>query len=367
MADPICRWRNTFLPTVMELISILPKEEMSQAQAREIINANSHHYFSRPFFQTPYQTACQLGLYYESEGYFFPKFTFDPTEDEVLAYMKNWIIHYCVPNPYTEGFSNITPFSIHAELCNRLYGTQDNLDWVTVRGEIFEEEIGNNDILKNSINTYSPIISINGGLIQLKEGRTYEELTSFINIDISIERSNKEYFFDLFVIPELDEENEQNLDVDIVTNISRQEHDITTEVLNTPNFTQTEKNQIIKSRIGQGYFRRSLIQNCGYCPITSIDDTRLLTASHIKPWRDCSNEERLNVNNGILLTPTFDRLFDKGYISFRNDKSLIISPLLSADNIQRLGITENMQIERLPITGREIFLEYHRDQIFQGN
>ena len=362
MADPICRWRNPYLPTVIELINILPREEMSQARAREIVTNNSNY----DFYRTPYQLACQLGLYHETDGHYFPKFTFDPTEEEVLNYMTNWIIHYCVPNPYTRGFVDIEPFSIHAELCNKLQEAQNNLNWETIRDEIFDGQIGNNDILVNSINTYSPIILISGGQIQLKAGKTYEELTPFLNVDVNLDRNNKEYFFDLFVIPGQDQENEQNQDVDIVTNISRQEYEIINQVQNLPNLTQTEKNQIIKSRIGQGYFRRSLIQNCGFCPMTLIDDTRLLTASHIKPWRDCSNEERLNVNNGILLTPTFDRLFDKGYISFRNNKSLIISSLLTENNIQKLGITQNMLIEHLPIAGREVFLEYHRDVILQN-
>lgn len=362
MADPICRWRNPYLHTVVELINILPKEEMSQARAREIVTNNSTY----DFYRTPYQLACQLGLYHETDGHYFPKFTFDPSEEEVLHYLTNWIIHYCVPNPYTRGFEGIEPFSIHAELCRRLEQAQTNLDWETVRDEIFQGQIGNNDILVNSINRYSPIISISGGLIQLKENKTYEELTPFLNVDVNTNRANKEYFFDLFTIPSQNQESDQNQDVDIVTNISRREADIINQVQNLPNLSQTEKNQIVKSRIGQGYFRRSLIQNCGYCPITLIDDTRLLTASHIKPWRDCTNEERLNVNNGILLTPTFDRLFDKGYISFRNDKSLIISSLIDESNVQKLGITENMEIEHLPITGREMFLEYHRDVILQN-
>lgn len=365
MADPICRWRNPYLPTVIELINILPKEEMSQAQAREIVNATSQNYFNANFYKTPYQTASQLGLYHETDGHYFPKFTFDPTEDEVLDYMVNWMIHYCVPNPYTNGFDNLVPFSIHAVLCQKLLEEQNHLDWPTVSDEIFDGEIGNDDILVNSINEYSPIISIIGGSIQLKENKTYEELTSFLNVDINTDRNNKEYFFDLFTIPSRDQEIEQNQDVNIVSNISRQEFEIINQVQNLPNLTQTEKNQIVKSRIGQGYFRRNLIQNCGYCPMTLIDDTRLLTASHIKPWRDCTNEERLDVNNGMLLTPTFDRLFDKGYISFRNDKSLIISPLISENNLQRIGIIENMEIEHLPIAGREIFLEYHRDVILQ--
>jgi hypothetical protein len=57
MADPICRWRNPYIATVVELIELLPKEELSQERAREIV-INTF----ADFFRTPYQLACQLGL-----------------------------------------------------------------------------------------------------------------------------------------------------------------------------------------------------------------------------------------------------------------------------------------------------------------
>src|SRR5690348_8074050 len=112
MADPICRWRNPYVQTVIELIEFLPKEDLSKEGAREIVERDFPG-----FYRTPYQLACQLGLYYETESHYFPKFTFIPTEEEVNSYLINWVIHYCIPNPYTRGFDGIQPFSIHSKIC----------------------------------------------------------------------------------------------------------------------------------------------------------------------------------------------------------------------------------------------------------
>ncbi len=89
--------------------------------------------------------------------------------------------------------------------------------------------------------------------------------------------------------------------------------------------TETEKEQVIKSRIGQSVFKKALLireKKCGLCGIT---DERFLVASHIKPWSESNNQERLDVNNGFLLCPNHDALFDKGYISFNNDGRILIS------------------------------------------
>ncbi len=78
----------------------------------------------------------------------------------------------------------------------------------------------------------------------------------------------------------------------------------------------TSKDIITAIRIGQNQFRKKLINSLRKCPITGIDDIRVLTASHIKPWTQATNQERLDVSNGFLFSPTFDRLFDRGIISF---------------------------------------------------
>jgi len=136
----------------------------------------------------------------------------------------------------------------------------------------------------------------------------------------------------------------------------------------TKKIENTEKIVEQKIRIGQSYFRDHLISEMKKCPITGIDDKRLLIASHIKPWVHSNNEERINVKNGILLSPLFDKLFDKsiGLITFTADKKILISNKLSKENIVRLNIVNNQAIEGLDVNGREEFLEYHKKYIFQG-
>ena len=131
---------------------------------------------------------------------------------------------------------------------------------------------------------------------------------------------------------------------------------------------ETEKIVSQKIRVGQNDFRQALLKSLKKCPITHLDEKRLLIASHIKPWVYCDNKERLDVNNGFLLSPLFDKLFDKsvGLITFTPQKEILISNKLSKENIQRLGIEHRQIINDLPVKGREEFLEYHRKYIFQG-
>ena len=133
-------------------------------------------------------------------------------------------------------------------------------------------------------------------------------------------------------------------------------------------FVNTVKVVEQKVRIGQSYFRAKLLSEMKSCPITGIDDKRLLIASHIKPWVHSNNEERVNTKNGILLSPLFDKLFDKGIglITFTLEKKILISNKISQENIARLNISHNQELENFDINGREEFLEYHRKFIFQG-
>jgi len=91
----------------------------------------------------------------------------------------------------------------------------------------------------------------------------------------------------------------------------------------------------------------------------------LLIASHIKPWASSDNFEKTDPMNGFMLTPTFDRLFDRGFLSFTDDKKTILSPFLSNMTYSKLGISNNKLIPHLPTEGREIYLEYHRKNIFK--
>ena len=117
-------------------------------------------------------------------------------------------------------------------------------------------------------------------------------------------------------------------------------------------------------RVGQEKFRRNLLEEISFCPITGITDRRILTASHIKPWRVANNSERLDKNNGFIFSPTIDKLFDIGLITFENNKSLLVSKALDRSNIESIGIEPKKIYQNLPIENRIQYLEYHRNFIF---
>lgn len=127
---------------------------------------------------------------------------------------------------------------------------------------------------------------------------------------------------------------------------------------------ETQKEAIIQSRIGQGEFRKSLIDKYGRCIITEIDNLNLLVASHIKPWAASSNEERLSVDNGLLLSATYDRLFDRGLITFDRYGKILLSSRIGDENIKRLGLSQGMKFNLKINESMEKFLSYHRDMLF---
>jgi hypothetical protein len=89
-----------------------------------------------------------------------------------------------------------------------------------------------------------------------------------------------------------------------------------------------------------------------------------LVASHCKPWRDATNEERLNGENGLLLTPTVDHLFDRGFIGFEDDGRLILSPVAHRPSLQRMGINVTAATNVGSFTsGQKTFLDFHRQSV----
>lgn len=138
------------------------------------------------------------------------------------------------------------------------------------------------------------------------------------------------------------------------------------EEIEHSNKTDKEKNSLIESRQGQGEYRRKVLEDCQYCPFTLVNDERLLIASHIKPWVNSTDKEKIDPKNGFALTPTYDKLFDQGYITFCSDKKLKVSPWISPMNQQRLKIYDGMLLKNLQIDKkREYYLTYHRKHIFK--
>lgn len=131
------------------------------------------------------------------------------------------------------------------------------------------------------------------------------------------------------------------------------------------NLPQTEKEALVKARIGQGAYREDLIKKYNSkCVMTGIDNRKLLIASHIKPWSISTNAERIDINNGLLLCANMDKLFDSGLITFENDGRLHISSFLGKENEHRLHIESNMSFDLKTTTEMNNYLEYHRDVLY---
>lgn len=132
------------------------------------------------------------------------------------------------------------------------------------------------------------------------------------------------------------------------------------EFVNKLNIPITEVETIISIRKGQNEFRKKLISYWNGCSITKYQFMEVLVASHIKPWSESDNIERLDVYNGLLLLPNLDKLFDKGYISFNDNGEILISSQIRDYEI--LGINKKMKIE---YENKHLtYLKYHRDNIF---
>jgi hypothetical protein len=123
----------------------------------------------------------------------------------------------------------------------------------------------------------------------------------------------------------------------------------------------TTKEQLVKSRRGQGVFKANVRLNEKGCRITKVEDPAHLRASHIKPWRDSSDEEKLNGCNGLLLAPHVDHLFDKGMISFSDNGDLLVSSQFDASILTAWGIPAILNVG--PFNAEQVkFLAYHRQK-----
>lgn len=130
--------------------------------------------------------------------------------------------------------------------------------------------------------------------------------------------------------------------------------------------SETEKEQLVKSRRGQGQFRNRLAEIEGECRLTGVDDPRFLIASHIKPWRLCSNQEKLDGNNGLFLSPHVDKLFDRGWISFSREGNILcagpqVQMIMSRWNLDPKGNVG------LFTEAQDYYLSFHRSSIYKGS
>lgn len=125
------------------------------------------------------------------------------------------------------------------------------------------------------------------------------------------------------------------------------------------------KEAFVKVRINQNIFRKRLLKRYNKCCLCAVDQEEFLIASHIKPWGVSEAREKLDADNGFMLCPNHDQLFDKGWITFADNGNIIISDRLSSNNRTFLNVGNEMSI-KLTEKNKE-YLKYHRKNIFLGS
>ena len=147
--------------------------------------------------------------------------------------------------------------------------------------------------------------------------------------------------------------------------VQQWENRLQNEITRSPQLAETEKQALVTSRIGQGVFKENVWAVENSCRVTGVANPNHLIGSHIKPWRHSDNKERLDGENGLLLTPSIDHLFDKGHISFRDSGLLLISPRADRDSLARMGVENEESAVQKPFTHlQRRYLDFHRDKIF---
>jgi hypothetical protein len=127
---------------------------------------------------------------------------------------------------------------------------------------------------------------------------------------------------------------------------------------------ETQRLQLARARVGQGLFRKRVILLDPVCCVTGVSDTRVLIASHIKPWREASNAERLNGFNGLMLSPHVDALFDEQFITFEDDGRIHVHRSLPRDVLDRWSIDPDKRVDPFRQEYKP-FLARHRELFAQ--
>jgi len=127
---------------------------------------------------------------------------------------------------------------------------------------------------------------------------------------------------------------------------------------------ETERQAIVLARRGQGLFKKRVMLLEHACRITGVNREEHLRASHCKPWRDANNEERLDGENGLLLTPSMDHLFDRGFIGFDDNGRTIVSPVAHQESLIRMGLDPRHPPNVGSFSsGQRKYLAFHRENV----
>jgi putative restriction endonuclease len=129
--------------------------------------------------------------------------------------------------------------------------------------------------------------------------------------------------------------------------------------------------RLVKTRVNQSFFRTMVLANYNSkCAVSRIDLPELLVASHIIPWAE-NEKERLNPENGICLSPLYDKLFDEGLMTLTNNFQIIFSEKILRisnksvyENFFKKYENQNIMLPEKFLPQHE-FLTFHRENIFE--
>ena len=153
--------------------------------------------------------------------------------------------------------------------------------------------------------------------------------------------------------------------VDIENVLERPSDDLDNQIVERTDIGAVEQIRLLRSRRGQGVFKRNVMLHEKGCRVTNVTDIRHLRASHIQPWSLSDDKQKLSGSNGLLLSPHIDHLFDKGWISFGDKEEIMVSKNLTSGLPSAWGIDLDHKVGKFTDTQSE-FLEFHRTKIFRG-
>lgn len=155
----------------------------------------------------------------------------------------------------------------------------------------------------------------------------------------------------------------ESLPLEVFIDFTKEDINVLNVIQGDRNLSKTEKQAQIQARVGQGKFRNNVIARAeGKCEVTGVTDKSLLIASHIHAWSKCETyEQRLDGNNGLLLSPSLDKLFDKGYISF-DDEGVMLTKSKIRKIVEMLvpEAAVNLKLTKKPNSEQRRYLQMHR-------
>ena len=153
--------------------------------------------------------------------------------------------------------------------------------------------------------------------------------------------------------------------VDVENVLERPTDELDSQIVERTDIGAVEQIRLLRSRRGQGVFKRNVMLHEKGCRVTNVTDIRHLRASHIKPWSVSDDQEKLSGSNGLLLSPHIDHLFDEGWISFGDKEDILVSKKITPGLTSAWAIDVDHKIGKFTDSQSE-FLEFHRSKIFRG-